>query len=76
MVEPADCVRKLIPLIDQGSSGSSFPSQQVDHVIVRNGGRVRNLFGVMDLAGAPKTHFRPDPSSHGYQMNLDYFDAQ
>ncbi|MFV0460667.1 MAG: hypothetical protein ACK5MT_18065 [Actinomycetales bacterium] len=35
-----------------------------------------NKFGVMDLTGAPKTYFRPDPASHGYSTNLDYFNAQ
>jgi pyocin large subunit-like protein len=35
-----------------------------------------NLFGVMDATGAPKTYFRPDPASHGYSTNLDYFNAQ
>lgn len=36
----------------------------------------RNIFGVMDSTGAPKTYFKPDPAQHGYPTNLDYFNAQ
>ena len=32
--------------IDQGSSGAAYPSQQVDHVIVRSGGKVLGPDGV------------------------------
>ncbi|MEV0317701.1 polymorphic toxin-type HINT domain-containing protein [Streptomyces sp. NPDC050658] len=35
-----------------------------------------NEFGVMDPSGVPRTYFKPDPSSHGYPTNLDYFNAQ
>ena len=35
-----------------------------------------NTFGAMDASGAPRTFFKPDPSVHGYQTNLDYFNAQ
>ncbi|BAC67909.1 RHS repeat-associated core domain-containing protein [Streptomyces avermitilis] len=33
-------------------------------------------FGVMDPSGVPRTYFKPDPASHGYPTNLDYFNAQ
>lgn len=36
----------------------------------------RNIFGVVDSSGAPKTYFKPDPAQHGYSTNLDYFNAQ
>ncbi len=35
-----------------------------------------NTFGVMDVTGAPRTMFKPDPAIHGYQTNLEYFYAQ
>ncbi|MDE0547416.1 hypothetical protein, partial [Microbacterium sp. C7(2022)] len=37
---------------------------------------VTDVFGVMDRSGAPRTFFRPDPASHGFPTNLDYFNAQ
>lgn len=37
---------------------------------------VTDAFGVMDSSGAPRTFFRPDPASHGFPSNLDYFNAQ
>jgi pyocin large subunit-like protein len=33
-------------------------------------------FGVMDPSGVPRTYFKPDPASHGYPTNMDYFNAQ
>jgi hypothetical protein len=33
-------------------------------------------FGVMDPSGVPRTYFKPNPASHGYPTNLDYFGAQ
>ena len=35
-----------------------------------------NMFGVMDVCGAPRTFFKPDPAISGYPTNLDYFNAQ
>jgi pyocin large subunit-like protein len=37
---------------------------------------VTNAFGVAKADGVPKTFFVPDPSVHGYETNLDYFNAQ
>jgi hypothetical protein len=33
-------------------------------------------FGVMKSDGTPRTFFVPDAAKHGYETNLDYFDAQ
>jgi RHS repeat-associated protein len=35
-----------------------------------------NTFAVQGTDGAPKTMFKPDPSTHGYPTNLDYYNAQ
>ncbi|UMP02495.1 polymorphic toxin-type HINT domain-containing protein [Amycolatopsis sp. EV170708-02-1] len=35
-----------------------------------------NEFGVMDPSGVPRTYFIPNPATHGYPTNLDYFNAQ
>jgi RHS repeat-associated protein len=35
-----------------------------------------DAFGVSKSDGVPKTYFVPDPAVHGYETNLDYFDAQ
>jgi pyocin large subunit-like protein len=35
-----------------------------------------DYFGVMTKDGTPKTFFKPDPAQHGYESNLDYFNAQ
>ncbi|MEU7583764.1 hypothetical protein AB0B50_40005 [Streptomyces sp. NPDC041068] len=35
-----------------------------------------NEFGVKDPSGVPRTYFKPDPTSHGYPTNLDYFNAR
>jgi RHS repeat-associated protein len=45
--------------IDQGIPGSSFPSQQVDHVVVRSGGRILGPDGkpiVGSLSENPQAH--------------------
>lgn len=45
--------------IDQGIPGSSFPSQQIDHVVVRSGGRVLGPDGkpiVGSLSQNPQAH--------------------
>lgn len=35
-----------------------------------------NLFAVVTRDGKIRTFFRPDPAIHGYDTNLDYFNAQ
>lgn len=45
--------------IDQGAPGSSFPSQQVDHVIVRSGGNVLGPDG-LPITGSMKQN----PQAH------------
>ncbi len=35
-----------------------------------------NTFAVRAADGAPRTMFRPDPSKHGYNTNMDYFNDQ
>jgi hypothetical protein len=45
--------------IDEGIPGSSWPSQQVDHVVVRSGGRILGPDGkpiVGSLKGNPQAH--------------------
>ncbi|HGM4787569.1 hemagglutinin repeat-containing protein [Stenotrophomonas maltophilia] len=34
------------------------------------------VFGVRAADGTPKTMFKPDPATHNYPSNLDYFNAQ
>ena len=46
-----------------------------------NGGIVRfnpatDEFGVMGSSGVPRTYFKPNPESHGYATNMDYFNDQ
>ena len=35
-----------------------------------------NTFAVTTKDGVPRTMYKPDPSIHGYQTNMDYFNAQ
>jgi filamentous hemagglutinin len=35
-----------------------------------------NTFGVRTIDGAPRTMFRPDPSSHGFPSNIDFWNAK
>ncbi|MBS9422656.1 DUF637 domain-containing protein [Photorhabdus caribbeanensis] len=35
-----------------------------------------NIFAVKNVDGVPKTMFKPNPVGHGYETNLDYFNAQ
>jgi pyocin large subunit-like protein len=47
----------------------------------QNGDRIlydpnKNLFGVYNKDGVPRTFYRPDPRIHGMESNLEYFHAQ
>ncbi len=65
-------------------AGTAFLRSTDPSVLTRtraNGDVIRfnpatNEFGVMDPSGVPRTYFKPDPASHGYPTNLDYFNAQ
>ncbi|RAW68719.1 hemagglutinin [Photorhabdus sp. S15-56] len=35
-----------------------------------------NIFAVKNVDNVPKTMFKPNPVDHGYETNLDYFNAQ
>ena len=35
-----------------------------------------NTFAVKDSSGIPKTMFKPNPEKHGYENNMEYFNAQ
>jgi RHS repeat-associated protein len=35
-----------------------------------------NTLGISDCNGTPRTFYKPDPKIHGYETNMDYFNAQ
>jgi hypothetical protein len=67
--------------VEQAKSFLRNPGPDVQGTVRDNGDVVRfdsntQEFGAMTEEGTPRTYYRPDPDSHGYPTNQDYFDAQ
>jgi hypothetical protein len=60
--------------VDQPPPGTLSKTRTNGDVVMYDS--ASNTFAVKSASGAPATMFRPDPATHNYPTNMDYYNAQ
>jgi RHS repeat-associated protein len=58
------------------SQADSLPTKIDPDGTIRVYDRASNTFGAYNASGTTRTFYKPDPATHGYPTNLDYWNAQ